>query len=273
MSTSALHNPHLDGRPFFLEGGPVGVLLCHGFTATTVEVRDLAERLHAHGYTVSGPLLPGHGTTPEEMNRTRWREWLAHVEGEYHRLATLCDQVFVGGESTGAIIGLYLASRYHAIKGVLAYAPAIKLNIRPLDLVKLYLAAPFLLAVPKGSLDVGGRWQGYPVNPLKATIQLLRFQRVVRRRLGHIHQPVLVVQGRLDTTVHPSAGEIIRAGVISRITEQHWMEESSHVVLLDREIEAITDLTLAFLRRARSERARGRGGEERGGITDRREHG
>ena len=54
-SRSMIHNPHLEGEPFFWEAGPVGVLLIHGFTATTAEVRPLAKILQQDGYTVSGP--------------------------------------------------------------------------------------------------------------------------------------------------------------------------------------------------------------------------
>ena len=36
MATNpALHNPQLEGEAFFWEGGPVGVLLSHGYSATT----------------------------------------------------------------------------------------------------------------------------------------------------------------------------------------------------------------------------------------------
>ena len=63
-----IKNPQLDGNPFFYKGNKVGFLLIHGFTATTTEVRLLADKLHKDGYTVSAPLLPGHMTTPEDMN-------------------------------------------------------------------------------------------------------------------------------------------------------------------------------------------------------------
>jgi hypothetical protein len=63
-ANSALQNPHLEGDSFTWESGPLGILLLHGFTATTAEVRPLAKLLHQDGYTVSGPLLPGFGTTP-----------------------------------------------------------------------------------------------------------------------------------------------------------------------------------------------------------------
>ena len=59
-----LLNPELEGGSFFWRGGETGVLLLHGLTSTTAEVRPLAKRLLNEGYTVSGILLPGHGTTP-----------------------------------------------------------------------------------------------------------------------------------------------------------------------------------------------------------------
>ena len=63
-------NPELEGGSFFWKGGETGVLLLHGLTATTAEVRPLAKRLLNEGYTVSGMLLPGHGTTPENLSHT-----------------------------------------------------------------------------------------------------------------------------------------------------------------------------------------------------------
>ena len=62
-SDSAIFNPELEGGSFFWKGGGTGVLLLHGLTATTAEVRPLAKCLLVEGYTVSGILLPGHGTT------------------------------------------------------------------------------------------------------------------------------------------------------------------------------------------------------------------
>ena len=71
---SNLKNPHMEGDSFLWEAGPVGIVLSHGFTATTTEVRLLAKALHEKGYTVAGPLLPGHGTRYQDMNRCRWQD-------------------------------------------------------------------------------------------------------------------------------------------------------------------------------------------------------
>lgn len=250
MGNNHLHNPQLNGDPFLLQGNKTGVLLLHGLTATPAEVRLFADRLHEYGFTVAGPLLPGHGTTPQELNRTGWVEWLAESTRVYKQLQETCDHVFVGGESTGGLLALYMATQFPEIAGILTYAPAIKLNLSQADTIKMYVAAPFITSIPKGSIDVSEKWQGYPVNPLKAGISLLKLGKETTQRLDQISQPVLVVQGRLDTTVHPSAGEIILSGVRSAQKEQHWMEKSTHVILLDCELDDVTQLTLDFIHRA-----------------------
>lgn len=243
-------NPHLSGEPFFWQGGTVGVLLLHGLTATPAEVIPLAQLLHVAGYTVSGPLLPGHGTHPEDLNRVTWHDWTWEAEQAYQYLATVCDRVFVGGESTGAVLALYLASQHPEIAGVLNYAPAVQLALPVSDVVKLYAAAPFIEFMAKEQVGAHPRWQGYPVNPLRGVMELIRLGREVRRRLPEIEQPLLVVQGRHDKTIDPQSGAIIIESAASALTELYWMEESTHVVILDEELETIAELTMRFMERA-----------------------
>lgn len=250
MTNSALHNPHLEGGPFFWEAGPVGVLLLHGYTATTAEMRPLAKRLHDKGYTVAAPLLAGHGTQPADLNRVTWRDWVASAEIMYAQLAARCQRVFLGGESMGGVAALYLASLHPEAAGILLYAPAIHLTMSTLDRIKLYAGSLFMAEVGRESLDGSDQWQGYPNLPLKGAIQLLHFQKAVRQRLGGVSQPVIVFQGRKDTTVHPSAGEIILQGVRSTAKEQHWLERSSHAVTLDCELDVVEELTLRFMEQA-----------------------
>lgn len=249
MADLKLVNPHLEGDPFFWEAGQVGILLAHGLTATCAEVRPLAKRLHSAGFTVSAPLLPGHGTHPRDLNHVKWQDWAQTGEEAYQQLKASCQRVFVGGESMGAVLALYLASQHPEAVGIMAYAPAIKLNLGTFDHLRLRLLSPFIPWVPKESLDASHNWQGYPVNPLKSALQLIRFQQVVRQRLYLLHQPLLVIQGRLDTTVHPSVGQIILSGVSSTAKELHWMENSTHVVIIDQELDEVTRITLEFLNR------------------------
>ena len=70
-------------EPFFHPGGSTAVLLCHGFTGNPQSLRPLAEALAVAGYTVDLPLLPGHGTSVEDMISTRWENWSAAAEVAY----------------------------------------------------------------------------------------------------------------------------------------------------------------------------------------------
>jgi carboxylesterase len=251
QKTFRLKNDHLEGDAFYWEGGPVGVLLSHGFTATSAEVRLLARYLNDRGYTVAGPLLPGHGTTIEEMNRCHWQDWVQGVEETYQELTRRCQKVVVGGESMGSLLALYLAAEHSEAAAVLAYAPAIH-STNWLTRTFAYLMAPFVpyrVPSPGPKSVVDERWKGYPVQPIPAATQLFCLQKEVRQRLSRIRQPVLAVQGRLDRSIFPDCPEILMGKIHSEVKEVHWMEKSEHCVLLDQEWEQVAELTTSFLSR------------------------
>lgn len=245
-----LHNHHLPGGSFFWKAGPVGVLLCHGYTATTAEVRLLARRLHEQGYTVAGPLLPGHGATPQVMNRCRWQDWAAGLESAYQELAADCEQVFVGGESMGALLAIYVGSQHPKVAGLLTYCPALRIPRR-----SAFLARLLWRVVPqvnkKNIATLNQNWQGYPVNPVPALIQLMRLQREIDRRLPRLEPPLLVVQGRHDTDIDLRGVELLYKRAGSKTKALRWMEHSAHLVLLEDELEQVVELTVDFMEQVR----------------------
>src|SRR6476620_2578144 len=60
-------------------GGEIGVLISHGFTGSPQSVRPWAEHLAGEGFTVRLPRLPGHGTSWQERNRTRFEDWYSTI--------------------------------------------------------------------------------------------------------------------------------------------------------------------------------------------------
>lgn len=248
LSNPHLHNPELVGDEFFWPAGPTGILLCHGFTATTAEVRPLARCLLAAGYTVAGPLLPGHNTSPQDLNRVRWQDWVQSYDEILERLYARCEKVILGGESTGALLSLMRAIHDPRPAAILAYAPALKLSLSLPMRLFLHLLAPFKSSWPKRAMMDGTPWQGYRVYPLKGTLELIKLQKQIDPMLSCIHQPILIVQGRKDATVHPSVPERIAQQVSSTVKEIHWMPESSHTVIVDREMERVFQITLDFIR-------------------------
>ncbi|HEX9091441.1 MAG TPA: alpha/beta fold hydrolase [Anaerolineales bacterium] len=246
---SVLRNPHLDGSSFYWEAGTTGILLIHGFTATTTEVRLLADSLHKHGYTVAGLLLPGHGTTPQDCNRYTWQDWYSAVEQAYEQLATRCMRVVVGGESAGALLALHLSYQHPEASAILCYAPALRLKLSRMKVFLLTLCAPFLSSIPKLLPKDDNQWQGYAFYPLKGGYRLRLLQKATYPLLSQIHQPILIMQGRLDPTVHAQSPQIIYERVSSPVKELHWLERSTHCVILDKEHELAEELSLDFLRR------------------------
>src|ERR1700704_4983816 len=94
--------PVLPGAESFdHSGGPVGVLLCHGFTGSPQALRGWADYLAARGLTVSLPRLPGHGTTWQDLARTSGGDWFAEVDAAFGTLASRGDPVFIFGLCIG----------------------------------------------------------------------------------------------------------------------------------------------------------------------------
>ena len=125
-----LVNPHLAGDSFFEKRSSRGILLIHGFTATTNSVRQLASRLGELDWTISAPLLLGHGESLEKLSTTKWRDWATQVELCWHQLNDHCDESFIAGESAGGLLALWLAClQTIRPKGLVLVAPALKLNL------------------------------------------------------------------------------------------------------------------------------------------------
>ena len=242
---------HLDPSAFFLEGGPVGVLLIHGFTGSPPEMRLIGDYLHQRGLTVSGPLLPGHGTTAEDMNRSRWTEWTGHVERALADLQARCERVFAGGLSMGSVLTLYLAAHHPELAGAIAYSPA----VWPADrLLYLTPALKYLirqqpksgdsdLVDPEADLQL---WS-YEDNPAFAAHEFLKLLRRVRRRLPRVTCPLLVIHSTGDTAIDPDSARRTCERVGSADKELVTLHHSGHCLTVDSEWEAVATKTYEFI--------------------------
>lgn len=97
-------------EPYFFSRGPQACLIVHGFNSSTRENREMGQWLADQGFTVLGIRLPGHATTPADMRRVRWTDWLAAVEDGYSILKDSADTVFIMGQSLGGVLTMTAAS-------------------------------------------------------------------------------------------------------------------------------------------------------------------
>lgn len=236
-------NPEMDGSTFLWDRGQTGVLMLHGFTATTVEVRKLAKLLNDRGFSTYGPLLPGHGTTPTDLNKVKWQDWVATAELSLYQLKEKCEKVFILGESMGALVSLYLCVTHPEILGAMIFAPA--LRIRKLWISRLLW--PFVKYTYKSNTDDSMPWQGYNVVPLKGASELRKFQKKLKVLLSKIRTPLIVFQGRLDGTIDPMGSLEVFEEVDSEVKEFVELEESSHCILLDKQLREVEEICVRFM--------------------------
>jgi carboxylesterase len=196
-----------DPTPFFLEGGPVGVLMVHGFTGSPAELRPVADELNRRGLTVDVPLLPGHGTTPDDCNRSTLNDWCACVEDACARLRDRCATVFMAGLSLGSLLTLRFAAQHPELPGIILYALPLGTTDRREKLIP-YLR--FLVkTMPKDepnvfdAAQIANTWD-YPVWPLRASNEALKLVKEVRATMPRVMCPVLLISSAGDDFVRGS---------------------------------------------------------------------
>lgn len=250
MENSIIQNPDLDGSSFYLKGkNDICVILIHGFTATTVEVRPIAEYLNQEGFSVYAPLLPGHGTSPEDLNKQTWRNWIDSVIEVFNQCKCDYEQIFIGGESMGGVITCYIAAEHPEIKGIMLYAPAIKVD----NLAFSKYIQFFKKEMPKkNTKERQGKdvfpWQGYKVNPTRAAYQMYLLQKITKRNLWKIRQPAIIFQGKFDQTISPKGPKLIYNNINSPKKEFVLLENSDHCVLLDKDFKYLARKTYDFIK-------------------------
>ena len=243
MSNEYILRPDLDGSSFYHQGNSTGFLLIHGFTASTAEVRPLADRLSKLGYTVSAPLLPGHNTHPDDLNKTKWQDWYAAVRQSYLELRETCDQIWLGGESMGGLLCLMLAAEFPEAAGLLLFAPALFVQ----NLKGAYILQIFIKYLPKRGNNKEMDWRGYNVYPLKGAIQLQILQRKTRKTLSLVTQPVQIFLSESDQTVEIKTGKVLMDEISSERKELIMLKNSPHVMLLGQDQDFIINKAIEFV--------------------------
>jgi carboxylesterase len=249
-----------DRAAFALEGDERGVLLVHGFTGTPFEMRFLGERLTERGMTVVGLCLPGHGTTPEALDRTLWTDWYGEVEQELEALRRRCRTVAVIGQSLGGLLTLHLAaSRGDELAAAVSLAAPLWLAPSARALIAAARRAPALTTVlrhivKRDGSDVADRVMkarnpSYPVIPVRALIEFDRAMQTVRAGLEAVRAPLLLVHALHDHVApYGSMAEIARR-VGSATVETVTLPRSYHLVAMDVERERVATVVGGFLER------------------------
>lgn len=243
-------------EPFAHEGSDdIGVLLCHGFTSTPQSMRGWAEHLAEAGHTVRCPLLPGHGTRWQELNRTTWRDWYGAVEQALDELRDRCRSVFVFGLSMGGTLTLRLAEQHSDIAGIVLVNPSVMTLRKEAKLLPvLSRVVPSLAAIAGDIAKPEVVELAYSRLPLRGMASLQQLWSVVRADLGSVRQPLLLLHSAVDHVVEPENSAIVLNEVGSQDVTEVVLDDSYHVATLDHDAPRIFSDSVEFVHRVHSAR-------------------
>ncbi len=198
---SRINNPL--NRPFWLpvSGARTAALLIHGFTGSPWEMREPTRILNERGISCLEVRLPGHGTTPADLARCRYENWLATVIAGHKFLAREHTRVVAIGLSTGALLGL-AAHAQTPFTRLILLSPYLSFRNR---------LAPFAglvrFVIPYQSRPVAAEQAGiyYAKRPVAGIYQLNRLRRHVEPTLHQILAPTLVICADGDRTINPDS--------------------------------------------------------------------
>ena len=247
-------------EPFALGDGPDACLLLHGLTGSPAEVRPVGEALARAGFRAVGPLLPGHGTSPEDLYTVTRADLLRAAEAALLSLKG-ARRIYLCGLSAGALLSLQLAAKGWAheglpdFSGLALLAPAIEFAGSSwifADLLGRLPALPFFIG--KGSRDVQGPAPvddgSYRAVPMRWAQELHALSRDGLKLAPRVRAPVLILQGARDGTVAPSGARRLARALASPKVELRLFPRSGHVLPLDVEAAEVCSAVVQFFQGA-----------------------
>lgn len=236
--------------PISLQGGPVTVILVHGFTGSPSEMTVLAHALHRQGFSVEVPLLQGHGTCLEDLLPMRPEQWIDQLDRLMARERARGQTLVMGGLSMGAILALQAGLRCPDIRGLLLFSPPIgsrdwRRFFAPV-LTRLFktVAKPPSAYVDAATADRLWSYDRYPVVCSSLVLQLIAR---IRRQLPSLAQPLLVMASRRDNVVTERGVQLLIERAGSRRKELRWLDHSSHCLTADGEWPVVCEVSVAFV--------------------------
>ncbi|WP_322013298.1 alpha/beta hydrolase [Paraburkholderia sp. J12] len=248
------------------------VLMIHGLGGTRHDFGSLGKKLEDSGYDVFLPSLPGHGSTPDELNSVSLADYMQALERTYRELVGRYARVDVAGISMGALLALMLCARKRMTNGsLILLSPPLFLDgwagspLQPLRhllyripvlrrLIRVPEREPFgiknarIRNLIRRHLGKGSAVH-YPYVPLAAIAQVDRMRVKVKNMLHRIACPTLVVHSEYDEVTSIRSAEFICEHIGTPDVTLVRLTDSYHMITLDNERDTVAAQTLEFVAR------------------------
>jgi carboxylesterase len=219
----------------------------------------LPKLLNEAGFTVSVPLLPGHGTHPRDFSSVTADDLICAVSLEYAQLRKSFERVILIGHSMGAALAMILATQEKP-SALALLAPYLKIKhqwyyIIPTELYHRILApfVPYVYRLPffrqvfkedalSGVVD-------YNFISTRGVSALFELNRRALQAAGNVRGPLLVIHSRKDEATDYRAAEEFCKQCREKDLRFVTLEHSNHRILLDYDAEQAAREVLEFVQK------------------------
>jgi len=237
-------------------GNREAVLLLHGFGDTPQTLAYLADELHARGWDVHAPLLPGHGRTLRSFASSRSQQWVGAAREALDYLLARYRHVAVVGLSMGGALAAILAAERDRVVALALLAPYVELPPRLRRLVRhhqvIHVLTPVLRGNPERSIQdpvERERSLGYRAMTPTLARELSIIAERARMALPRIRVPTLLAQSREDNRLATAVADRAFAALGAKDKELLWIEGAGHVITVDYGRERLVDAVATWIRR------------------------
>jgi carboxylesterase len=235
--------------------GPRAALLVHGFGDTPQTLRYLARDLHAAGWAVRAPLLPGHGRSLRDFAASRHGDWIALVRRDLDALRAEYPTVALVGLSMGGALATIVASMVPDLAALVLAAPYLGMPLSLRAFARFHrlaaLAWPWVDGGAHGA-SIRDRTEAagnlaYGVTTPALVAELRAVVREAWAALPRVPAPTLIVQSRGDNRVAPDVAVRALARLASAEKELVWIDEGAHVITVDFGRDRVSAAVLGWL--------------------------
>lgn len=216
-----------------------GVLFIHSFGSTNLEFQEFAEYLQEQGFQTSNPLLPGHGTSPDDLDRHKFSDWIHASEKALSELN--CQGIFLVGQTTGASLALSLAAVHPELLGIITLSGIINLSKKQKNFARiLHLKARLNI---RGSIDsvlpvthnqqIRQKVKFYKQISKISLIEALAMIHHARKHLHQVNQPIYIFHSKAAEDFGSKNAYCIFNGVSSEKKKIKFIEKGSAVMSVD----------------------------------------
>ena len=241
--------------------GNAAVLMVHGLGGTQYDLGSMHKTLQRAGFATHSLTLPGHGTTPEDLENVKAEQWLEAVQTLYRDLIDRYETLHVCGMCMGALLSIELVKREKHTKGKLvALAPPIYIDgwatpwyanwrrylywLPWLRSMRIEEEDPYgikndlIRNIVKAKFERGEAFH-YRWVPLACVEQVDRLRGWVMSGLSAITCPVLVCHAREDELTSPRSAAFLRDEIGTDRTTVELLDNSYHMICVDNDRDLV----------------------------------